>query len=100
MRIFGLLTIALATVPVLALAASPKSGEPVLAVFGDDLPMPDILSRVQDSGLDIIGYDEALRHVIIQDQNGRSATRLYQIGARLVIDPGLFSCQPIAYTPV
>ena len=95
MRALIFASLTLATAPILALNAMPKSNERILAVFETEQSMTDILRKSKHLGLDVISYDQKFSHVIVQDHDGGSAMALYGLGARFVVDADLFSCRPL-----
>lgn len=95
MKSLAIASVFLATVPVLALNASPKANEQILAVFDRATDEATLLQRSQRLGLDVIAYKPEYGHLIVQDHDGQSTRSLYGLGARLVIDADLFAaCNP------
>ena len=94
MRLIAAGSALLATLPILVLNASPKANEEILAVFNTETPPEELLSRTARLGLDVLRYDASIGHMTVQDHDGSSASTLYGLGARMVIDADLFSaCQ-------
>lgn len=99
MRIIAVATIILATLPVLALSAAPKTDEQVLAVFEPGSEKDTILRASGRLGLDVLSYDETLGHLIVQDHSGNAIRALQGMGAWYVLDADLFlACRPT--TPI
>ncbi|MAI89224.1 hypothetical protein [Ponticaulis sp.] len=88
MRAFILLSVICSTLPVMLLNLSPKAGEDVLAIFGEDVVAADVEAQARHIGLDVISYDETFHHLIVRDVEGQSTRALYALGARTVVDAG------------
>lgn len=88
MRIFILISVLFSTLPVLAMNLSPKSGEEVLAIFGQDIGNEDMARRARAYGLDVVSYDVERRHLVVRDVAGTSKGTLRSLGARHVLDAG------------
>lgn len=95
MRFFLVFSVFLATLPVLGLNLSPKQGEEVLAIFKANTDEALLMKLAHENRLDVVSYDGELRHLIVQDHDGKSTKALYGIGASLVVDADFLSlCNP------
>ncbi len=100
MRLFVCLSIFLATLPVLGLNLAPKPGEDVLAIFKADTDDARLVQTALEQGLNVVSYDQELKHLIVKDDRGTSSKALYALGASLVLDADFLSlCNPEGRNP-
>ncbi len=83
------LTAATATLGVSALTTAPRPGGELLAVFDGGLSEAELASRARATGLPVISVKSDERHIILRDLTGDASRRLYDQGAKLVVDARL-----------
>lgn len=86
MRILIGLTILMATVGVGSVVAAPRPDQPVLAVFDAPLSGEDLLNKLARADLDLISTGPTMTSVIVSNPRTDTASRLYAVGAWLVVD--------------
>lgn len=95
MRIFILFSVLFSLLPVMALNLSPKAGEDVLAIFGEDFVLDDVETEARRLGLNVVSFNPEFRHLIVNDQTGNTSRALYSLGADYVLDASYAQmCQP------
>lgn len=100
MRLLVFVTALIATVGVAAVAAAPRPGEPVLALFDPALTPVELARRLAAAEVVVAADTTDRAYVIASNLLGDTPGRLYAAGARLVINADFaFRCLPLRDTP-
>ena len=95
MRTYILFSILFSLLPVLALNLSPKAGEDILAIFGEDAALENVEAEARRLGLEVVSFNPDCRHLIVNDPTGNTSRALYALGADYVLDASYAQmCQP------